>query len=423
MPSVTKKMRDFGIIRRMPSEVKTPFEIYSLAGKAVYSQSSLLKTFTSKKSYYVSPSGSDSSAGTEAAPFATINKAIGMADVDEVVLLAGVYNRNNGAITCSKDIRIVAKRGHRVIVGSHSEPLTWTATATPGVYTTTRSTTWDVVDMTLLDEHGDFTFYENKSTTAEVDATPGSWNLNGSLLTVHTFDNRAPDANIAVSFSVTNQNIEISTAAKVYLEGIEFSFSRGLYARTVGVAVGATFYAKNCTFSYVSSDGTSASGNGIRCWGFDVAVFENCVAKRNAYDGFNYHQNTSDSYSGFVLESNCVGRDNGRIAGADNNQGSTAHDNIHIVRIGCTFERNDGGNIADIDNTVSVNIALYGASSRSATAATNCNFYGSTNTMFLMDCYSIGSTYDAYHSGVGYTYIDGCDFNAQISSNVIAAAL
>jgi Protein of unknown function (DUF1565). len=52
--------------------------------------------------YYVSPTGSDSAAGTEAAPFATLSKASGAAAAGDTIWMRGGTYNTTGQITLSK---------------------------------------------------------------------------------------------------------------------------------------------------------------------------------------------------------------------------------------------------------------------------------------------------------------------------------
>ena len=221
-----------------------------------------------------------------------------------------------------------------------------------------------------------------KATIDDVIATPNSWcfDSNTNTVYVHTFDSRAPDSNIKVSVDVPI--FSINNGITVYLEGIKCYFGQGVAVNTPDGTATPTFLAKNCKFNYTDNL------NGLNVNGAKLIILKDCESSNNYKDGFNYHDKLSAT--GEFIEINCVGRNNGRD-GAGVNNGSTSHENYKGIRIGGQYDNNDGPNVADVNNAMTLNVGCSAYDSKT-TIGEQVDFRVD-NKMWLDNCYSKGSQY------------------------------
>src|SRR5699024_1944379 len=115
-----------------------------------------------------------------------------------------------------------------------------------------------------------------------------------------------------------------------------------------------------CSWKYMHGN----QQGGLELVGGD-AYLQNCVASQNRADGFNYHH--GNGRKNRVIEVDCVGRFNGnRPSPIHSDNGSTMHDGGQIIRVNGAYYRNQGPNVADVnDGTQSWNLGCIGLESRS----------------------------------------------------------
>lgn len=297
------------------------------------------------KTYYVSPSGSDSNDGlTSGTALRTISAARAKSDVDIIIVKAGFYDDSTGfnnSMSHNKNITIKAAPGEDVII-STMRTLTWAKTSGyTNVYNASRSLTTSVYDTSILDSFGDYTKLTAKQSIAEVDATPGSYYFSTPDLYIHTPNSRTPDTSIRACLDV--KNFYNDGSYTTYLEGIKF------YGGNAGsVHVGAInntdkpiVYAKNCEFKY-----SSAGAGGFKTLGA-FSILQNCLTSRNQLDGNNYHR--INQVIPKAIEVNCVSRRNGIGRNVNTDNGSTMHEGGKIIRVNCKYYNNEGPNIHDIN--------------------------------------------------------------------------
>src|SRR3990167_8072857 len=235
--------------------------------------------------YYVKLGGSDVDTGLSwDHALGSIQVAVGKADVDRVYVQAGLYTRNFGwnDINLARSCSIIGVDG-QVISSTQVMSLVWALTAGQTyTYETTRTSVQGVFDKAVLDANGDYTRYSNQSSIATVEATPGSWWQSGSLVYVHTINNRPVDADVYVS--LIQYNGDAIGNITIYIENITFEGGIAAFRMSDGGA-GQTpkLYAKNCQFKY------STNGNGLTVLTASETILQSCVAAANLQDGFNYH--------------------------------------------------------------------------------------------------------------------------------------
>ena len=371
---------------KLPSDlnIAVPFTIQSaLNGNVKVNYDVGVNKNAVTKRYYVDvKKGNNSNAGTESAPFQSINRALRYGDADEIVVNEGAYGWSNGfsGYSQTKSFNLVGKG--KVLIGAHRDGVTWTQNSTyTNVYQTNQTNVTEVVDYNNID---DIKFLTKRNSVQEVSDNAGSYYIDSSNnIYVRTHDDRVPDDQILPN--MFSDAVKITDNPKVYFENIRFTNS----VKLTVTKTGNKFYAKDCYFSIGSG------GNALSIEGYDYNVLQSCVAKHATMDGFNYH--IKNGILPKVIEIDCIGFDNGRN-GADQNNGSTMHDGGQIIRIGGEYHNNGGPNVIDVnEGTVSVNIGVHSHGSR-ATKGTisNASFKNGNlglSKMYLINCVSNGSDY------------------------------
>ena len=155
---------------------------------------------------------------------------------------------------------------------------------------------------------------------------------------------------------------------KFYFEGLDFladSYSLS------GNSLSSEIYISDCTF--YRGDTNAFTINGI----YKVFIVDS-VASYGSADGFNYH--TEDTNT-LAVEVNCVSYGNGEYkfigghSATSSNNGSTAHNGMHILRVGCRYSRCEGSVIADIQNCYSINIGCEVFDILPTASSTRAGFY------------------------------------------------
>ena len=110
-----------------------------------------------------------------------------------------------------------------------------------------------------------------------------------------------------------------------------------------------------------------SAGNGFAFTDFSIIVFEDCVARYNRRDGFNYHSLAGLTNGNYmtVYETKCKSFNQGfngywlsqPTLGISNN-GSTCHDNINIMRVNCDHQDCFGPVVADVGGCDSLNYGV-----------------------------------------------------------------
>lgn len=347
----------------------------------------LLKHFyttTSGVTYYVNKTtGLDTNSGlTLELPLKTVLAAINKADAETIYVAEGTYGRsflyNNGLLP-SKNIKII---GVGKVNFAMFRDTGMTYTLAPDMiktYVATMSTIVAVWDMSYFDEYGDFKYsYAKKTTIADVEANAGSWYWDGTKFYVHTIDDRIPNYTIA---TIPELDTTIANSENIfYFENINFCFGNFSPFTAKG---NSTPLFKNCTFKYgTKSNGFSGVGN-------KLSVSIDCSASKNYADGFNYHHDIATGISPNFIEIDCFGYRAGLDSPTNNNNGSTAHENVRGIRINTVAFENKGANIMDISPSKTWNIGCVAYNSKSLDDDFNIGF--SFNNSWMQNCISYGN--------------------------------
>src|SRR5699024_10494304 len=94
--------------------------------------------------------------------------------------------------------------------------------------------------------------------------------------------------------------------------------------------------------------------NGIK----DIKLL-NCRAFNIRRDGFNYHNTQQVNGGGTIFDDNCHAENTGGDQDTGNNNISSAHEGIHIIRVNTTGKRSNGPLIADVNGCYSLNIDCF----------------------------------------------------------------
>src|SRR5699024_394102 len=195
---------------------------------------------------------------------------------------------------------------------------------------------------------------------SEVEVNPGSYYIDGSTVYVHTHDSRSLINDTDIRAYIGTFNLIYEGGSTIYLENKSFEGGRWRVWNTSN-GLSLLLLAKGCSWKYMHGN----QQGGLELVGGD-AYLQNCVASQNRADGFNYHH--GNGRKNRVIEVDCIGRFNGnRPSPIHSDNGSTMHDSGQIIRVNGAYYRNEGPNVADVnDGTQSWNLGCIGLESRSS---------------------------------------------------------
>lgn len=369
--------------------------------------------------------GSDSNGGTEAAPYKSLHKAANHGRTGGQVIIkakGGLYPYAN----CFRNyvpadvLQVQSWDGQPVVSSMHDDTLSWTAAS--GAYSTTVSGIANIYDHSNLTPLGNPTRLTYAANLAACQATANTYYISGSTLYVHTFDDRAPDADLRVyRYTGVNDRYGIRQTKKgshFYLDNVKFHGGYDPYQAVGATATDVTYlYAKDCDFSF-GAENFSLSGQGP-----GAILLENCHAAGARQDGFNYRPATNNAgRAHFVVEVNCTGEDNGYDGGGASN-GSTTHGGT-IIRVGGRHENNTDRNIHDIGWNASSEIGWswnLGVTAQNPVTASANFAIGNpgaalASLMYLDGCVSAGGGYDIEANAAATAYYDAT-FSGDATNN------
>ena len=339
------------------------------------------------KTYYVNYiSGSDSNDGlTKETAFKSINYAISkVQDNDTVILCEGTHFRNGGSLLpkpTSKSINIIGE-SNKVNVVWGDEPVWKKTEGKNNVYEFARTSVSNVIDL-----KSDISF-KSVDSIQNVDNTINSWYTDDSK--VYTNCGSTPDKNVIPILKGSSVQVN-NIVSDLYIENV--NFIGGNNCLQVDLSKNNNLYLKNVSFSF-----SNYLYNGLAVTGGESVILQNCSANNNGFDGFNYHIGKDQSLP-LVIEINCRAYENGNdkgTAGFKSNNGTTTHDGITSIRVNGVYARNDGGNVADVnEGTKSWNVGCsafesyqgkdFQTASGSDMWLENCIAYGSENSINSYD--------------------------------------
>ena len=398
-----------------------PYSVYEVAD-GIYGLDDILATKTDAlTAYYVdSLAGSDDNQGTsEDAPFRTLKKALTVAagnaavitilDKDSVFFADELY----GNYTVNQTTLIKATNGATILGGIRDAGFvlmdgyanTYVSGDLSG-YTIQSSNGVSAVvetDVRNVDEMGIYCALLPVSSVEEVESTKGSYYYEAEAARMYV----NPRYNIATVYPLTATyqfrfNLSKATGdTLLYLENLNVIGVFLLYGRSAANdedTRNLEFVANNCTFQH------DFLNNCVSVHNFNGSYMVDCRAGYSLLDGYNYHAanlTTAQRLKAVHVEVNCQAEDCGYyrmkfgIEVANNNL-STAHEGINVLRVNFSGHDSYGPQIADVNGCRSVNIDCSISNSYQYKGSAHLFQFTQTSAIrkaniTLIDCYAYGS--------------------------------
>jgi len=274
------------------------------------------------------------------------------------------------------------------------------------------STVMAMADNNYQDRYGLPLAMPHVASGATAIATPGSWNWDGTTLTVHMIDGRTPDPADGWVPITSFSNMSFISDADIAFENITCAYNggaadvQGLRFRpvTAGVANSIRVAAKN-----VRAFG--ASGNAFQIYDAHTIALQECYGAFCYYDIFNYASFISTGTQAqwaTVYEDNCFGHDAGYTwrqnpTASNSNNLTTAHRGYHLWRVNPGGYNIPNSFLADVNGCYSFNFGVTPSQSTAGGSALYQNNYwyqrlgseGSAGAKMIV----IGGNGDAVSSG------------------------
>ena len=165
-----------------------------------------------------------------------------------------------------------------------------------------------------------------------------------------------------------------------------------------GNSTDVEFYFFDCRFYRGLQD--TVAFNGIY-----EAYMLDCVAAYPSKDGFNYHATSEEA---LAVEVNCgsIGAGKHKFIGGNtttgSNNGSTAHNGMHMLRVGCWASESEGPTFADIQDIYLINIGCDAYNILDSTTGNRAAFFIACDTRdeanekpkYIIECRSSGKYYE-----------------------------
>lgn len=370
-----------------------------------------LYTGLSITDYYVATNGSDSNNGlSSGAAKKGIDNAMAAAasaatDWVRINIAAGDYPNSDhpGASGVAGKNVIFKVTSGTVRTGPFvkGNALTWTSQGS-GTYSASRSSVGQVRDYNTLNTYGDPTKYVNVASLAACQAQAGSWYQNGTTLYVHTLTGNSPsDANIFIILAASNTTFS-SNYTWIFDGGasgrIELIGGATGCLRCTGGGSSQKLYGRNLWFRF------STANNNLYCYGVPFVLLQGGGGSGSYSDILNYHAESGRIPN--VVEIGVTCYDAGADGGGNNNA-STVHDGVQIIRILGSYSSTDGPVVADVsDGTKSWNILCDARNSlKGGDSGTDASWLASTGTaqMWLDRCTFGGASNYDLSAGTGST--------------------
>jgi hypothetical protein len=401
----------------IPSEIPLSINITSVDNVYQHDYNfNKVKNSITGVTYYVNPAtGNDANAGTIGSPLKSIKVAIEKTDAKIVYLEPTTYKYIDSWQNASpvNDLKVLI---NGVGTAEVTTQIDCTFTLTSGQTKTYESANTDLVnaigggfDRLNLDASGIAIPFKKVTSIALVESTANSFYYDTVALKVyvHTYNDRAPDANVVILLTVFNGYTGL-TDKQLYCENLKFIGGEPMRVDQTGTAIYKEAVFVNCHFSYATMK------DGIKLSRKTRSYYSNCRVNYNIGDGFNYN-GTSVGF-----EVNCVGVYNGFNGINKACNGSTSHDSVRVVRLGCNYQYSRGKAIQDVNNSFTYNVNCTAGNSvllpndldAPAFASNSITGDSSYTNMYLINCTSLG-TAPTYRNFANSTmYIRGGNLDA-----------
>lgn len=358
---------DFKIWRDTDGKVKHNFEFDN--------------RFTGYSTFYVSEAGSDAKDGltpstawqTLTHTFATIEANVNINSAK--IIVVDILSRNTSTLKTTITKNYLIDADTEKYIGGYEGGLTWTLHS-EGVYKATEHVPEMVFDSRFLGQFGLPAKYDKKGTMADCQAKKGSWYTDGTLTYVHRLDNSVPiNSEVFVVIAAGNFDITYGTDCTFAIRNITF-----LCGATIQYGY---FHSDSMTQGKLLVDNVkllkrggevSSTANGFFINNLKSAWLLNTISKDAHADGFNYHATLGGN--SFVFEYECISMDCGLLSGISNNNCTTAHDGIHVLRVGSKGINAKGPVLADANGCYTIGIDCTMADSKASSyLATKASYY------------------------------------------------
>ncbi len=309
--------------------------------------------------YYLAPDGDDSNDGlSSGSPKKSIGVLLDTLNATPPTvgatlrLGAGWYHNSDTIAGKSIDFpcNMICEGGKAILAATQAPTWSKTSGQTNVWQTPISGTTQGVIDMAAVDEFG---LYKRLAFISQsvpdymdvLDATQGALVSMAGTLYVHTYDSREPDADIVVfSPSTSGYGWQQTSGQNLYMRGIHiWGWNQPVRLNTSGTL---TYAAVDCSFCYSRSGQNGFESEDVMA-ATSTTFMIGCTAAYNSYDGFGYRG------SQLAVEIGCTGVYNGWTHTNTNDNGSTAHGSVKIVRINGTYLKNADRNVHDVNSAKS----------------------------------------------------------------------
>lgn len=266
----------------------------------------------------------------------------------------------------------------------------------------------------------------NVASVAECKTTSESWYTNGTTVYINTKSGLAPtDSTYLFILGASSLMLNLINST-VYTKNVYFYGGRvedpGL---TIKGDTTSRYIHNECQFCYSNPFNTNpTNGNGLNIIDIKKVYGFGSVSAYNGRDGFNYHYytpyNTAPSTlkEYIVFEYDCKAYKNGLRSNAGNNNATSAHEGVTVVRVGGYYDETSGPVLADVNGCNVYMIDCYvgettltiGLERQRASYHFNNEAAKSNGVVYLVNCSAYGSkhaiTTDVYPSTGAETDID-----------------
>lgn len=256
----------------------------------------------------------------------------------------------------TKNIIFAPYGNERAYLGNFNSPLSWSSDGT--AYYAARSAVEKVLDLSMIYKGTEPLPYKKVDSVNEVKSEQGTWYTDGTNVWIRRYEDKVPDENMMVMVRVAPPSFDIS-GKKLIFDRVSFFWSQaGADSLRVRGDADSELVLYKSSFAHSSANGLSTTKVG-RVYNVESKAYG------NATDGFNYHGTVPMVQNPYelVYEYKTESFDNG-TNGLDNNNASTAHEGINILRVNTLTYDTEGPIVADVNGCYSILINCISHSSR-----------------------------------------------------------
>lgn len=285
-------------------------------------------------------------------------------------------------------------------------------------YKASRTTVKEVFDLSRTGYRGLPNKLKKVTSAASVRNERGTFYTDGTDVWIRLIDDRLPDESLGVLLGIDGKTFSLGSDSKLMFDNVGFYLQSSSLGSTNALRVegGASteLFLINPEFGY-------AALNGLSTYDVDKVWVFNPIAYDNYKDGLNYHGSSTNKIFEFMGEQWGNGKDE-----AGNNNGSTGHSGMSIVRFGTLAYSNDGPQIADVGDCYSI---MFNCEGHTSTKLTKSNtkagiFIGGENPKaYLYNCAGGGLNTFSLSAGSDLTKINvrnfkGSDLHPFVKDNL-----